>query len=246
MSTSTRRSLPVPAILGLGLLTPFLPGAPVAAQQLEAPLQGVVADDLTGEVIASARVTIVGTELETRTSEAGTFAFDEAPLGKVSVRVQAKGYPAVTDEVTITRDQIVFMHFVLPQVSLILDEVLVLGDRPRAPRRMPQQREARTAADILARQVPGVNQVGGVVGKNDALIVLRGVSSINLSSEPVVFLDGVRLGSNLGEAMDALSKIPAEHVRQIRVMRGPAAAFVQGAANGAIFVETRMGPEESR
>jgi TonB-dependent starch-binding outer membrane protein SusC len=244
MSTSTRRSR-APALLGLALLPFVLDRA--SAEQLEAPLQGVVADDLTGEVIASARVTIVGTQLETRTSEAGTFAFEELPYGKVSVRVQARGYPAITDEVTIAPDQIVFMHVVLPQVSLILDEVLVRGERrARAPQPMAQEREARTAADILARQVPGVNQTGGIVGKNNSLIVLRGVSSINLSSEPAVFLDGVRLGSSLGEAMDALSKIPAEHVRQIRVMRGPAAAFVQGAANGAIFVETRMGPEERR
>jgi hypothetical protein len=45
--------------------------------------------------------------------------------------------------------------------------------------------------------------------------------------------------------MDALAKIPAEHVRQVRVLRGPASAFAQGAANGAIFVETRRGPEDA-
>ena len=41
-------------------------------------------------------------------------------------------------------------------------------------------------------------------------------------------------------------KIPAEHVSQIRVLRGPAAAFAQGSPNGAIFVETRFGPDDAR
>jgi hypothetical protein len=247
MANSTRRSL-VPTLLGLALLAPVLGSVPVSAQQrLDAPLQGVVADDLTGEVIESARVTIVGTELETRTSEGGTFAFPNVPQGRISVRVQAKGYPAITDEVMISPDEIVFMHVVLPQVNLILDELFVFSEpSSRAPRATPSSREARTAADILARQIPSANKIGGVVGRSDGLIVLRGVSSINLSSEPAVFLDGVRLGGNLGEAMDALSKIPAEHVRQIRVLRGPASAFAQGAANGAIFVETRMGPDATR
>jgi outer membrane receptor protein involved in Fe transport len=169
------------------------------------------------------------------------------PSGKVSVRVQAKGYPAITDEVTISVGEVVFMHVVLPQVSLILDELLVVGEPvPRAPRDAVSPREARSAADILSLQIPGLNRSGGVVGKNDGLIVLRGIGSINLSSEPDIYLDGVRLGSTLGEAMDALTKIPAEHVRQIRVLRGPATAFVQGAANGAIFVETRMGSDDPR
>ena len=133
---------------------------------------------------------------------------------------------------------------VLPGVSVLF---FVFAD-PANPRSASTRevREARTAADILGYQIPGLTNAQGVVGKNDGLIVLRGVSSINLSSEPAVFLDGVRLGGGLGDAMDALSKIPAEHVRAIRVLRGPAAAFVQGSANGAIFVETRVGPEETR
>jgi hypothetical protein len=245
MSISTRRSsVFLRWLLEPALLAAVFDFSPALAQQ-EAPLQGVVADDITGEVIAGARVTIVGTEQETRTSEAGTFAFPDVPPGNVSVRVQAEGYPTITDEIEVSPTAIVFMRVVLPQVSLFLDEFFVFGT-PSSPRRAPTPRDARTAADILAQQVPAISQTVGVVGQDDSPIVLRGVSSINLSSEPAVFLDGIRLGGNLGEAMDALRKIPAEHVRQIRVLRGPAAAFMQGSADGAIFVETRVGPDETR
>ena len=36
--------------------------------------------------------------------------------------------------------------------------------------------------------------------------------------------------------------IVPSNVRQIRILRGPAAAFLEGSANGAIYVETKSGP----
>ena len=44
-----------------------------------------------------------------------------------------------------------------------------------------------------------------------------------------------------GVAMDRLRLIPAADVNEIRVLRGSAAAFLQGSANGAILVETKFG-----
>src|SRR5688500_345149 len=182
MSTSTRSFPASPAIvLGLALLASWPEPALASPQASEAPLQGVVTDDLTGEVIGSARVTIVGKELETRTSDAGTFAFPDVPFGTLSVRVQAQGYPAITDEVVVSPGEVVFMHVVLPQVSLILGELLIFGE-PSPLRPVSAEPYARTAADILAQQVPGLHESGGVVGRNEAPLVLRGISSLNMSS----------------------------------------------------------------
>jgi outer membrane receptor protein involved in Fe transport len=244
MSNWTRRFVSVvPTVVGLSMLGAVLSAAPVAAQQ-EAPLQGFVVDELTGEVISSARVSILGTEMETRTGGNGTFAFADPPLGPVSVRVQAEGYPAVVDEVQVEPDGIVFMHVVLPQVQIVLGELLIVGE-PTA-RRERRSEVATTAADLLAQQVPGAFRAQGVLGNNDARIVLRGVSSISLSSDPAVYLDGVRISGGLSEALDALSRIPAEHVRRVRVLRGPSSAWVQGSANGAVLIETRSGIDEGQ
>ena len=75
---------------------------------------------------------------------------------------------------------------------------------------------------------------------NASPVLLRGTGTIGLSGEPQVFLDGVRIGG-FGPAMEVLSQIPARDVRNIRVLRGPASAFLQGSADGSIHVETRSG-----
>lgn len=230
---SVTRAAAILAALGA---TAIWSAPPLSAQEA-APLQGFVVDEFTGEVIVSAHVSIVGTEMDTRTDAAGTFAFADPPPGEISIRVQADGYPTLVDNVEVRPDEIVFMHFLLPQVQIMLGELLVVGRAIRDDNL--RYAEAQTAADLLSRQVPGSVSVQGIVGKNDGVILLRGVNSISLSSEPVVLLDGIRLSGGLGDAMDALSRIPAKHVRQLRVLRGPDATFIQGAANGVIMVETR-------
>ncbi len=45
----------------------------------------------------------------------------------------------------------------------------------------------------------------------------------------------------LGQALEVLRQIPASDVKDIQVLRGPAAAFIQGSANGAILIETKFG-----
>ena len=70
------------------------------------------------------------------------------------------------------------------------------------------------------------------------------------SNAPAIYLDGVRIddrssalpGSREPQAFHTLELIPASEVKQIRVLRGPAAsARYAGAANGVILIETRRG-----
>ena len=108
-----------------------------------------------------------------------------------------------------------------------------------------------TAADLLAQRVPGliVDRTSGAVG-GGARVLIRGVSSMSGSNAPAIYLDGIRIddrsaplrGSREPQALHALELIPASEVKQIRVLRGPAAAASYGAAsNGVILIETRRG-----
>jgi hypothetical protein len=212
--------------------------AALSAQQRPA-LYGVVADESTWQPVASARVTILETGDETATGPKGTFVFPEPPLGRVSVKVEASGFPAMVQEVEVRADETLFVQFVLPNVYAVLDEILVQGWRNRSA-----STEPRTAADLLAMEVRGILGNTGTVGADDSAILLRGVSSISLQSDPVVYLDGVRMSGGPGEAILALSLIPASDVRDIRVLRGPTAAFLQGSADGVIEVWTKSGPNE--
>ena len=132
--------------------------ASVAAQE-QAILWGVVSDAVTGEIVDSAAVTLVGTGIETRTAD-GIFEFPDAPLGLVTVRVQAPGYPAVVEEVEMTPGAVRIMQVVLPSVDAVLRELLVVPATNTAG-----SDGAGSAADLLARKVLGINMTEGNVGE---------------------------------------------------------------------------------
>jgi outer membrane cobalamin receptor len=204
-------------------------------------LEGVVADEATSTPVSSARITLVGTGIETRTQSDGTFAFLDAPVGPVAIRVDAPGFPIVVQEVEVKPDAVVFAQFILPSLQAVLDEILVRGRRSG---RTTALAEPKTAVDLLAGRVPGTMRRSGIVGTSVSGVMMRGVSSISLAGEPVVYLDGVRLAGSFGEMLLLLSRIPASDVKDIQVLRGPAAAFLQGSADGVIQVWTRSGPSE--
>ena len=211
-----------------------------AAAQEGPPLMGVVSDEITGELVDSAIVTLVGKGRETRTRDGGIFQFDDVEAGRHLVRVQAPGYPAVMEEVETTADAALLVQVLLPNARAVLQGI---GVEVAPTARAPMDGSA-TAADLLALQVPGIFRSSGDVGTRTNLVLLRGVGSINLSSEPSIFLDGVHVGAS-GQVMDVLSQLPASHVKSIQIRRGPASA-VDGSANGAIYVVTRSGDDDDR
>lgn len=219
---------------------------PVAAQQPEdVRLGGVVADERTLVPVADAKITVLGTGLETVSGPDGTFAFssEEVPLGPATVRVDAPGFTAVVEEVVLSEDVVVFVQFILPSVDAFLDEILVTAGRAGTG---PSLGEARTAADLLAGRVTGITSNSGLVGLEQQEVRLRGVSSITVDQEPIIYLDGVRMAGSFGEALSLLRQIPASEVRDVQILRGPAAAFLRGSPDGVIQIRTRMGSRRER
>ncbi|HSM07121.1 MAG TPA: TonB-dependent receptor plug domain-containing protein [Longimicrobiales bacterium] len=72
--------------------------------------------------------------------------------------------------------------------------------------------------------------------RNPARMTSRGRSSILLSSQPLVFLDGVRLVE-----LGLLKEMSAFHVERIEFVTGPSASIRYGtnAGNGAVVITTR-------
>ena len=178
ISRTNLASLVVAALLVVG---------PISAQD-KAVLQGVVADQITGALLDSATVTLVGRGIRATTSSGGLFALPDAPVGLISIRTEAPGYPPVTEQIEI-EPGILILQITLISTHAILDGFLVTASRTAPP---PARNDPRTAADLLMDQIPGVAAKKGVVGQNDSEVLLRGVNSINLSSEPALFIDGVR------------------------------------------------------
>ena len=232
------------ALAALGLLhvsQHTLPLAAAAQQPLpeartEALLQGVVTHESTGQPVESATLWLVGTNIETQTGKDGGFAFPDTPIGMVSVRVTAPGHPSLVQEVEVSRDGIVFVRFILPSGTAVLDELLVevRGDRWIG--------NPLTAADMLASKIPSARVTSGNIGLTGYAIRLRGsTASFTQSLGPLVYIDGVKV-SRLGGAFDVLSQISASDVEDIEILRGPAASFLfPNAANGVVLVKTHSG-----
>jgi len=220
-------------------LVPLTMGpTPIAAQQ-GALLRGLVAEEETGQLVPAATVTLVGTGIETRSTENGTFEFPEAPLGRVFVRVRAEGFPAVVEVIEIAAGGEFFIPIFLPSAVAVLDDILVITTRDE----VVVKGGAMTAADLLALQVPGLSvfTMGGRSFPTD--ITLRGRGTFTSSGDPIVVLDGARITGDAGHAMDRLRQIPAGDIKYIRIQKGPSsAAFLYGSPNGVIFVQTHAGP----
>src|SRR5207245_1879003 len=85
------------AALALGALSL----APPAVAQQTAAVQGMITDIASGAPIADARVTIVGTVLQSTTNVLGNYRITGIPAGNVSVQVRRIGYKALTAAVTL-------------------------------------------------------------------------------------------------------------------------------------------------
>jgi len=263
MAPSTqRRSVPSPRHRGgpagrawaVALLLAL--SAPVASRvgaQEPGLLTGVVMDDLTGAVLAGARVSVPSLQLGAVSNEAGEFSIAGLPVGTVPMRFEAEGYMSVTEEVELTGAS--FLSVRLSPVKAVLDEVLVVaGRRARARGEVGVAEEEtawRSVLDLIESQVPSVvvQRGGGNMGTG-AYLYLRGVSSFQQDLAPEVYLDGIRLdGGNTGtRSLHILDLIPARSVAKVQVLRGGAAAtaYPLAAANGVIVIETHRGWQTGR
>jgi len=231
--------------LGLGLASLlaacFVLTAPIgAAAQGVALIAGVVVDEVSGEAVAGATVSIEAAGIEIQTREDGTFGWFELPEGTASVRIAAPGRLTVVDEIVLDAEEPSLVQVVLSEIDVVLADLLVRGSTDEeATEGFPS---SMTAAELVARAVPGsgVQRSGfGAESGTTPHVRLRGSNSFNPRGEPMLFLNGVRLGG-VGGVLEQLRAIPATDVESVTVLMGPAAAFLHAmASDGAILVETK-------
>ena len=201
-------------------------------------LGGVVVDQYTREPVPGATISVESAGIEVDAREDGSFGFYQLPVGFVTIRVTAPERPALVDRVEVAADEVTFVRFLLPAIDAVLSELLVEGSpREDYPADL-------TAAELIAREVPGLSSVRPGVGDQAyyGRVKLRGSSSLAMSGEPLIFLNGIQIGG-LSRALNDLAQIPANDIANISVLMGPAAAFLQAfGSNGAILVETKSGP----
>lgn len=111
----------------------------------------------------------------------------------------------------------------------------------------------RNITDLLVGKEAGVQVLSssGTTGAGTR-IRIRGASSVSLTNEPIVFVDGIRVApigtaslsiGTGGQAPSRLDDLTPEEIESVEIVKGPSAATLYGteAANGVVLIRTKRG-----
>ena len=270
------------------LLTPFFLLLFIqfaGAQSKRYVLTGKVTDAGNGQTIPGAVIKIQGSNFATATNGDGSFTLmADLPAASYQVQFSYIGYKTVTKPVVLGIADRVTVSAELATDAVGLDEVIVTGTSQGTTRKQLGSYVSTVKGDDLTK-APSGNVLSSLQGKTAGAQIsqnsgdpaggmsvrLRGVSSINSSSEPLYIIDGVIVnnsttrvtntsanydgGNNSGSAVgqngsfvgsigqNRMVDISPSDIDHIEVLNGAAAAAIYGSrANaGVIQIFTKRG-----
>lgn len=237
---------------------------PVQAQQQPGVIAGRVVAERTQQPLVAAQIGVAGTELMARTDASGQFRLAGLTGSEVTITVRRLGYRPVEQTVQVGNMQVVI---VMAAQAIDLDEVVVTGTAGAVQAREIGNAVAQiNAAEVVATQpVSNLQEllnaratgVAVVAGSGNlgagSRVRIRGASSLSLTAEPLIYVDGVRVDNAqatgpLNQAFGSRSisrwnDFNPEDIESIEIIKGPAAATLYGteAANGVIQIITKRG-----
>jgi len=223
----------------------------------------------TNEPLDAVTVQIEGTQLGAITDAAGAYRIVNAPTGTYTLSARRLGYARAAQQVTVGDNATVTVNFSLAKTATTLDQVVVTGTpEAQTKRELGNAIGVVNAAEVAKVAPPpnvqqllnGVSGVrvqsgGGDVGSGGNTRI-RGANSMTLASEPLLYIDGVRVnnaaadnGAFPGVGVDSryppsrINDLNPEEIESIEIIKGPAAATLYGteASNGVINVLTKRG-----
>lgn len=232
-------------------------------------ISGRVVDAQSGEPISGAQVYIDGLENGVLTQLNGRYLLLNVPVGTQTVTFMRIGYRTMTAEVGVAAGETALQDFTVSQDALQLDEIIVTGTAGGTQRRaignavsrldaaeISAVRPIRNIQDLIQGRTPGLafDRTGGQVGEG-SIIRIRGVSSFGLGSQPLIYIDGVRMDNTMGlgptlpntgsgqRAAAALDDLNPNDIESVEIIKGPAAATLYGteASAGVIQIITKRG-----
>ena len=215
---------------------------PVSSQDGAGSIVGEVLDGMTGVPLVGAIVTLNDDEVGISTDENGHFFLEQQRTGAISVRVDHDGYITRVEPVSINKNTVSFVHFYMSSMDLLLDELKVVTQREREKEgpglgdiRPTEAESSLTVMKLMAARIPSLTVLGGTYSAaGTPEIRIRGQGSMTVSNTPAIYLDGVRINSQV------LMETFAGDVERIRVLKGPSAvSMYPDAVNGVILVDTK-------
>lgn len=255
------------------VLVPYGDGAAAAAMPLpehavafestrvDGAIRGRVTSQGDGQPLAGAQVAIVGTTRAATTDNTGSFAIVGVPSARVTVRVTRLGYQPQSREVNVPESGEVDASFELAVAAARLEQVVTTATGEQSRRALGNVQStllldsvmktapAMTFQDVLQARAAGVQVFNGVgVTGANAPIRIRGISSLSLTNDPLVIVDGARFDAGtitgaFGVSSTRLGDLNLQDIESVDVVKGPSAAALYGtaAANGVIVIKTKRG-----
>jgi TonB-dependent SusC/RagA subfamily outer membrane receptor len=264
--SDTLRGAPLCRRLGIGFLlsalTSLLLAATASAQS--GVIAGTVVSAGSGAPVPAVTVMVPGTTIGTSTDANGRFRLGGLPGTSTAVEVRRIGYRPLRQTVAVGTMN---LRFPITEQSVALDEVVITGTVGGQARReignavstvnaseVTERGTVNNVQQLLNGRSPGVfiNPATGNVGTG-ARIRIRGASSLSLSNEPLIYIDGVRSNNqaasgpvNQGFGSSSISRINdinPDDIESIEIIKGPAAATLYGteASNGVVQIITKKG-----
>ena len=235
---------------------------PLAAQQGTGVISGNVLADQSLRPLAGAQVGVVGTRIGAVSDANGRFRLTGVVGDSVSLDVRLIGFQPRKAVARVGDSNV---RVLLTEVAVSLDQVVVTGTAGLTEQRamgnllekVQTEDVLRTAPVVTSQQllqarVPGLIVLpgSGNIGTGSTIHV-RGVASLSLTNQPLIYVDGVRVDNTAaggpsirdGPQVARINDINPEDIESMEVIKGPAAATLYGteASSGVIQIITKRG-----
>ena len=237
--------------------------APMATAHGQGGIVSGVVLDRNQTPLANAQVTVRGTQLGTQTDANGRFRISGINESSAVLDIRRLGFKATSTTASIGSEARVSME----PASINLDAVVVTGQPGSTAKRtlgvdiaqidassITAKAPINNVQNLINGRAPGVTilQNSGVIGSG-ATVRIRGVSSLALSNQPLIYVDGIRVDNAQGTGPNNQSfgastttrwnDFNPDDIETIEIVKGPAAATLYGteAANGVIQIITKRG-----
>lgn len=214
---------------------------------------GTVKDE-NGEPLIGATVLVKGTNTGTVTDTDGAYSLN-VPEGSTTLQISYTGYETL--EVAIGTSNVIDVSIETAAVGL--DEVIVVGYGTQQKRDVTGNIATVKGSDISNIAVQSFDQalIGRAAGvninlpngvlNNPPVIRVRGINSINLSSFPLIVIDGIPTFtgdvSGTNAANNPLSNLNPADIESIDILKDASAAAIYGsrASAGVVLITTKRG-----
>ena len=169
-------------------------------------IAGKVVDSASGQGVGGASVKVAGSTIAAVTSDSGRFILRDVPAGERVLMVRLFGYKPVERTVMVVDSERTAVTVAIVPVPTVLSGVVTtaVGQQQRYQvgnditllnaDSIQKVAPVSTLTDMLETRVPGliVQRTNGIPGAPSRLR-LRGIGSVNMSSDPILIVDGIRV-----------------------------------------------------